>query len=63
VHEVAEATLQGRIRAGDLADLAQVRQEPQTSLTPSLRRAPPGQYTGTRQAYSKGEATLGFDAV
>ena len=29
-------------------------QEPQTRLTPPLRRAPPGQYTGTRQAHPEG---------
>ena len=30
-------------------------QEPQTRLTPPLRRAPPGQYTGTRQAHLEGK--------
>src|ERR1700683_5598751 len=39
-------------------------QEPQTRITPPLRRAPPGQYTGTRQAHLGGpEKTPDFDAV
>ena len=39
-------------------------QEPQTRLTPPLRRAPPGQYTGTRQAHPEGKLrSLDFDAV
>ena len=39
-------------------------QEPQTRLTPPLRRAPPGQQTGIRQAHPEGLArTPGFDAV
>ena len=38
-------------------------QEPQTRLTPPLRRAPPGQYTGTRQAHLEGKLKpLDFDA-
>jgi hypothetical protein len=39
-------------------------QEPQTRITPPLRRAPPGQQTGIRQADPEGLArTPGFDAV
>jgi len=39
-------------------------QEPQTRLTPPLRRAPPGQSTGSRQAHPEGHLlTLGFDAI
>ena len=39
-------------------------QEPQTRLTPPLRRAPPGQQTGIRQACLEGEIrTSDFDAV
>src|SRR6266540_2014095 len=39
-------------------------QEPQTRLTPPLRRAPPGQYTGIRQAHPGGlPRAPGFDAV
>jgi hypothetical protein len=39
-------------------------QEQQTRLTPPLRRAPPGPYTGTCQACPEGKPeALGFDAV
>src|SRR6266511_3261863 len=39
-------------------------QEPQTRLTPPLRRAPPGQYTGIRQAHPGGlPRAPGFDAI
>ena len=39
-------------------------QEPQTRLAPPLRRAPPGQYTGTRQAHLEGRRRPpDFDAI
>lgn len=39
-------------------------QEQQTRLTPPLRRAPPGQYTGFRQTLPEGRTlTPGFDAI
>jgi hypothetical protein len=39
-------------------------QEPQIRLTPPLRRAPPGQNTGIRQAHLGGEIrTPDFDAI
>ncbi len=50
----------------DVSTLAFSRsvQEPQTRLTPPLRRAPPGQYTGTRQAHpGRRSKSPGFDAI
>ena len=35
-------------------------QEPQTRLTPPLRRAPPGQNTGIRQAHREGQTNPRF---
>jgi len=51
------------VPAGVGAAFSRSVQEQQTRLTPPPRRAPPGQYTGTRQACPRGDGTApGFDA-
>ena len=58
-----ELSPQARTTVSSLA-FSRSMQEPQTRLTPPLRRAPPGQQTGIRQAHPEGLArTPGFDAV